>query len=71
MPDTGTIKGALLALFHELGREDRGLAILGEGNTSARLSTDAFLVKASGSNLATLPARPALVHPKLTMMACD
>ena len=25
----------LLTLSHELGREDRGLAILGEGNTSA------------------------------------
>jgi rhamnose utilization protein RhaD (predicted bifunctional aldolase and dehydrogenase) len=46
--------GELLRLSHELGREDRRLAILGEGNTSARLSADAFAVKASGSNLATL-----------------
>ncbi|MFZ5496970.1 MAG: class II aldolase/adducin family protein [Verrucomicrobiota bacterium] len=45
---------ALLALSHELGREDRRLAILGEGNTSARLGDDTFVVKASGSNLATL-----------------
>lgn len=44
----------LIALSHELGREDRALAILGEGNTSTRLSDDTFLVKASGSNLATL-----------------
>lgn len=44
----------LLSLSHELGREDRHLAILGEGNTSARLSGDRFLVKASGSNLARL-----------------
>jgi rhamnose utilization protein RhaD (predicted bifunctional aldolase and dehydrogenase) len=44
----------LLKLSHELGREERKLAILGEGNTSARLSPEAFLVKASGSNLATL-----------------
>lgn len=44
----------LLRLSHELGREDRKLAILGEGNTSARISADTFLVKASGSNLATL-----------------
>jgi len=28
----------LLALSHELGREGRKLAILGEGNTSARVS---------------------------------
>lgn len=45
---------ALLALSHDLGREERALAILGEGNTSARLSADTFVVKASGSNLATL-----------------
>lgn len=46
----------LLALSHELGREDRQLAILGEGNTSTRTSDGHFLVKASGSNLATLAA---------------
>lgn len=44
----------LLTLSHEIGREDRGLAILGEGNTSARLSDDTFLVKASGTSLGTL-----------------
>jgi rhamnose utilization protein RhaD (predicted bifunctional aldolase and dehydrogenase) len=46
----------LLDLSHELGREDRRLAILGEGNTSARIGADSFLVKASGSNLSTLAA---------------
>jgi rhamnose utilization protein RhaD (predicted bifunctional aldolase and dehydrogenase) len=46
----------LLDLSHHLGREERKLAILGEGNTSTRLSADTFLVKASGSNLATLSA---------------
>ncbi len=46
----------LLSLSHDLGREDRGLAILGEGNTSARREDGTFLVKASGSNLATLSA---------------
>lgn len=44
----------LLHLSHELGREARRLAILGEGNTSARLSEETFRVKASGSNLSTL-----------------
>jgi rhamnose utilization protein RhaD (predicted bifunctional aldolase and dehydrogenase) len=44
----------LLKLSHDLGREDRGLAILGEGNTSARVDGERFLVKASGSTLATL-----------------
>ncbi len=46
----------LLALSHELGAEHRHLAILGEGNTSARIDDDTFLVKASGSNLGTLRA---------------
>ena len=45
---------ALLALSHDLGAEHRKLAILGEGNTSARRSPETFLVKASGSNLGTL-----------------
>ena len=44
----------LLDLSHELGREERKLAILGEGNTSASVSEDSLLVKASGSNLASL-----------------
>jgi rhamnose utilization protein RhaD (predicted bifunctional aldolase and dehydrogenase) len=45
---------ALLKLSHDLGLEDRGLAMLGEGNTSCRLDEDTFLVKASGSSLASL-----------------
>jgi len=48
------IRQELLALSHELGREDRALAILGEGNTSARLGDKTFLVKASGTCLGTL-----------------
>jgi rhamnose utilization protein RhaD (predicted bifunctional aldolase and dehydrogenase) len=44
----------LTSLCHELGAEHRKLAILGEGNASARLSRDTFLVKASGSSLGTL-----------------
>jgi rhamnose utilization protein RhaD (predicted bifunctional aldolase and dehydrogenase) len=44
----------LLTLSHEIGREDRGLALLGEGNTSARLTEDTYLVKASGTSLGTL-----------------
>ncbi len=45
---------ALLKLSHELGCEDRQMAILGEGNTSARLGQTTFLIKASGSSLGTL-----------------
>jgi rhamnose utilization protein RhaD (predicted bifunctional aldolase and dehydrogenase) len=46
----------LLELSHQLGREDRKFAILGEGNASTRASAGTFLVKASGSNLGTLAA---------------
>ncbi len=53
-PTPASPLAALLKLSHELGREERRLAILGEGNTSARVSADTFVVKASGSNLATL-----------------
>lgn len=44
----------LLSLSHNLGSEARGLAMLGEGNTSARIDKDRFLVKASGTSLGTL-----------------
>jgi rhamnose utilization protein RhaD (predicted bifunctional aldolase and dehydrogenase) len=47
-------RDVLLQLSHELGREDRGWAILGEGNTSARIDAESFLIKASGTNLGTL-----------------
>ena len=42
----------LLRLAHALGAPD--LAILGEGNVSAAVSETEFLVKASGSSLATM-----------------
>ncbi len=45
---------ALLELSHELGREDRQMAILGEGNTSTRLGAGTFLIKASGCSLGSL-----------------
>ena len=72
----------LLGLSHDLGREDRRLAILGEGNTSARLSAETLVVKASGANLATLAAAgttvcrfdrllPLLDQPALTDAAID
>ena len=44
----------LLALSHDLGAPARELAILGEGNASARAGGETFLVKASGSSLGTL-----------------
>lgn len=45
---------SLLDLSHDLGKETRALAILGEGNTSTRLDETTFAVKASGSSLGTL-----------------
>jgi rhamnose utilization protein RhaD (predicted bifunctional aldolase and dehydrogenase) len=45
---------SLFRLSHELGRDDRRMAILAEGNTSVKLSAETFFVKASGSNLGTL-----------------
>jgi len=45
---------SLLRLSHELGRDDRQLSILAEGNTSVKLSEKTFIVKASGCNLGTL-----------------
>ena len=49
-----TTQDTLLELSHFLGEEKRQLAILGEGNTSARIDEHTFLVKASGSCLQTL-----------------
>lgn len=53
---TTAILEELASLSRELGREDRQLAILGEGNTSADLGDGTFLVKASGTSLGTLTA---------------
>jgi rhamnose utilization protein RhaD (predicted bifunctional aldolase and dehydrogenase) len=44
----------LLDLSHELGVESRGMAMLGEGNTSTRRDGSTFWVKASGTQLRTL-----------------
>jgi rhamnose utilization protein RhaD (predicted bifunctional aldolase and dehydrogenase) len=48
------IRDELVTLSHEIGREERRLAILGEGNTSADVGDGTFWVKASGSQLGTL-----------------
>jgi rhamnose utilization protein RhaD (predicted bifunctional aldolase and dehydrogenase) len=54
--DTASELQRLVTLSRELGREERKLAILGEGNASVRLSERTFLVKASGASLSTLGA---------------
>ena len=50
------ILAGLIQLSHDLGREERELAILGEGNVSADLGDGTFYVKASGSQLGTIDA---------------
>jgi rhamnose utilization protein RhaD (predicted bifunctional aldolase and dehydrogenase) len=63
---------ALVELSHEIGREDRQLSILGEGNTSVRLSESEFAVKASGSCLATLSRADLTVcHSKSILSLID
>ncbi|MBP7141382.1 MAG: class II aldolase/adducin family protein [Opitutaceae bacterium] len=52
-PDSASLD-RLLDLSRQLGREERKLAILGEGNTSTRQDAASFWVKASGANLGTL-----------------
>ena len=52
--DQSAVLPDLLALSHEFG--ERGLVILGEGNTSCRVDEQTFFVKSSGSNLQTLTA---------------
>lgn len=51
-----TILEQLIGLSHEVGREDRQLAILGEGNTSGLCDDGTFWVKASGSQLGNITA---------------
>lgn len=45
---------SLITLSHEIGREDRNLCLLAEGNTSAALDAKQFAVKASGCSLRSL-----------------
>lgn len=57
------VRDELIALSHWLGEPARDLAIIGEGNTSARLPDGTFWIKASGANLGTLtPAQVVQVQ---------
>ncbi|HOQ89558.1 MAG TPA: class II aldolase/adducin family protein [Candidatus Hydrogenedentes bacterium] len=44
----------LVNMSHYLGDPGKPYAILGEGNTSARIDEDTFFIKASGTTLATM-----------------
>lgn len=51
-----TVPEDLVQLSRELGRPERNLVIIGEGNTSYRADEESFWVKASGSQLPTITA---------------
>lgn len=59
----------LAALSRDLGREDRQLAILGEGNTSAAIDAEHFAVKASGASLERLRSDDLTVCRREPMLA--
>jgi len=68
------ITAALITLSRDLGAEHRQLAILGEGNTSARIDGATFVVKASGSSLGTLTEADVVecrFDPLLAMLERD
>ena len=72
MPTADEILEQLTALSHYLGDPARDLAILGEGNTSARLDEEAFYVKASGHQLGTItPDGFCAVHFARVLPAFD
>jgi rhamnose utilization protein RhaD (predicted bifunctional aldolase and dehydrogenase) len=59
----------LIDLAHELGGEQRQLAILGEGNVSVKLSDSQFAVKASGCALGTLTERDVTICDTAQVLA--
>ncbi len=50
----GTVRDDLVAMSRKLGESAFDAVILGEGNTSARVDADTFLVKGSGCQLAAM-----------------
>ncbi|MBC7237952.1 MAG: class II aldolase/adducin family protein [Chloroflexi bacterium] len=54
MSNARSVLRALIDLSHDLGRPERDLVILGEGNTSALVDDGTFWVKGSGTQLATV-----------------
>ncbi len=55
--DKGAVLRQLVEMSRSLAAEGREYAILGEGNTSARVDDETFFVKASGTELRTITAR--------------
>jgi rhamnose utilization protein RhaD (predicted bifunctional aldolase and dehydrogenase) len=57
MADSTSILAELVRMSNDLGRPERDLVILGEGNTSAVCEDGTFYVKASGTELRTIDAQ--------------
>lgn len=55
-PSDTALLDQLIWLSHEVGREERQFALLGEGNTSTLCDDGTFWVKASGSQLGNITA---------------
>ena len=53
--DPSLVSDELVALTRDLGRTDRDLVILAEGNTSQRLPDGRLVVKASGARMRCCP----------------
>ena len=64
MSNRGNVVTELMALSHHLGEEWREYVIVGEGNVSARVDDETFVVKASGTNLRTIDEH-GFVHLRL------
>ncbi len=68
-PDRREKLKLLLDLSHQLGNPALRMAILGEGNASAKLSDETFLVKASGCSLPTLDKNGVVECRAKTLLA--
>lgn len=56
MPMTGNVLDDLLQLAHALASPERDMAILAEGNVSARADADSFWIKGSGQMMGSMGA---------------
>lgn len=54
MRDNDEILEQITSLSHWLGEPEREMAILGEGNTSAKIDESSFYIKASGKSLGSI-----------------
>lgn len=68
------LRDELVQLAHELGREARQFALLGEGNVSVACDDGTFWIKASGCNLGNLSPEELCrlrLQPLMTLLAAE